>query len=127
MGRRFWVGVVLLVILIGVGIFSVISMDAICSPLENALLEAQALALDGDLARAISLAQQAKSSWDSNRDFMAILVDHAPMDDAEQLFSELDVYGKTGDKTHFAACCGSLAVMCRALVDAHAPAWQNLL
>ncbi len=127
MGRRFWVGVVLLLVLIGVGVFSVIAMDAICSPLENTLLEAQVLALDGDLARAIPLAQQAKSCWDSKRDFMAVLADHSPMDDVEQLFAELDVYGKFDDTAHFAACCGSLAIMCRAMVDAHAPAWPNLL
>ncbi len=127
MGRRFWFGILLLLILICLGIFALIAVDTICSPLESTLQQAQTLALEGDLERAIPLARQAKSRWESKRNFLAILADHSPMDDMEQLFAELEVYGKFQDETHFAACCGSLAILCRAMVDAHAPAWPNLL
>ena len=127
MGRRFWFGIFLLLILVALGIFSVIAVDTICSPLEKTLMQAQSLALDGDLERAIPLGLQAKSDWESKRNFLAVLADHSPMDDIEQLFAELEVYGKFQDKTHFAACCSSLAVLCHAMVDAHAPAWPNLL
>ncbi len=127
MGRRFWFGILLLLILIFLGIFSLVAVDTICSPLETTLLQAQSLALDGDLERAISLARQAKSDWESRRDLLAILADRSPMDDVEQLFAELEVYGKFQDETHFAGCCGSLAILCHAMVDSHAPAWPNLL
>lgn len=127
MGKRFWFGVILLLVLISVGIFSVVFMDRVCSPVADTLLLAQTLALEGDLSQAVPLAQQAKVQWDARRNLLAVLADHAPMDDMEQQFAELDVYGKQDDATHFAACCGTLAILCRAMVDAHAPAWQNLL
>ena len=35
------------------------------------------------------------------------------MDDVEQLFAEMEIYAKTEEKPHFAACCRQLGVMLR--------------
>lgn len=127
MEKRFWIGVVLLVLLLALGLGAAAGMRAVHEPGEALLEQAQELALSGDMTQAVNLSQQAQRRWQEGWSFTAATADHGPMDAVDQLFAELSVYGEAEDAAHFAACCGQLSVLLRAMYDAHSLTLWNLL
>ena len=43
------------------------------------------------------------------------------------LFAEMEIYAKTGEEPHFAACCQELAQRLQAMAEAHKFSWWNVL
>lgn len=127
MEKRFWFGLCLLAVLLAAGLLTAWSMERMHRPGEELLARAESLALSGDMEQAVSLARDAAGQWQKNRKRTACAADHAPMDDVDQLFAELEVYAKAEDAAHFAACCGGLSVLLRAMYDAHSLTFWNLL
>ena len=127
MEKRFYLGLIFLILLLVLGIGTSFAMKAIHEPVETLLAEAADLALNAGEAQAIPLAQQAYARWQKYHSFTASFADHSPMDDTDTLFQEMLVYGATGEIPHFAACCRELAVMARAMYDAHVFSLKNLL
>ncbi len=127
MGQRFYLGIGLLLILLFLGLFTAFGMEALHMPEAKLLKQAEELALSGDFTEAAHLASQAQARWDRYRHLTAAVADHTPMDEVERLFAEMEIYAKTQEKAHFAACCNQLQIMCQAMADAHSPAWWNLL
>ena len=127
MEKRFYLGLVFLLLLLGLGISISFAMKAIHEPVETLLAEAADLALKGEEAQALPLAQKAYDRWQKYRSFTASFADHSPMDDTDTLFQEMLVYGATGEIPHFVATCLELAVMTEAMYDAHAFSLKNLL
>ena len=127
MEKRFYLGLVILLVLLGLGIGAAAGMRAIHGPVEDLLDRAAALAQADDLESALPLASQAYLCWQKNHSITASLADHSPMDDTDTLFQEMLVYGQTGELPHFIACCRQLTVMVEAMYDAHAFSVRNLL
>lgn len=124
---RFWLGVCLLVLFLVLGIWVTCSMDSIHQPLSDTLQEAAEKSLSGDLETGIALAQQAREIWDSQWHSSAILADHAPMDDIDGLFAQMEIYARAGKAVDFAAYCARLSNLIAAMGEAHSPNWWNLL
>ena len=127
MEKRFYLGLGILLVLLGLGIGTAAGMKAIHEPSELLLEEAAAIAIDGRLEDALPLAQEAYRRWEHFHGLTASFADHSPMDDTDTLFQEMLVYGQTEEVPHFAACCRELAIMTRAMYDAHAFSLKNLL
>ena len=127
MGRRFWLGIFILVLFLLMGLGAAWGMKKIHFPGETALAQAADQAMAGDLSAAGASAMEAYDRWVKTRDLTASLADHAPMDDVEKLFAEMQVYADTGETPHFIACCRQLRVMLRAMYDAHSPSLWNFL
>ena len=127
MGRRFYIGVLLLVLLLALALTVNGITRAIYEPMEQRLRSAGEAALDQDWATALSLTDWAEACWQRYRHFTASVADQSPMDDADRLFGELSVYGRCRDREHFAATCQQLAVLCSAMGEAHSGAWWDLL
>ena len=127
MEKRFYLGLAILVVLLGLGIGTAAGMKVIHQPLENLLNQAADLAMDKNFEEALPLAREAYRRWQENHSITASLADHTPMDDTNTLFQEMLVYGQMGDIPHFAACCRELTVMMEAIYDAHAFSLKNLL
>ena len=127
MEKRFFFGVILLILLFAIGIAAGLGMRTVHHPAEKLLEQARELALSGDLSGAIALSEQAEDRWQKSWAFTAATADHGPMDDVDQLFAELSVYARAEDTAHFAACCGQLSVLLRAMYDAHSLTLWNLL
>ena len=49
------------------------------------------------------------------------------MDEVDALFAEMEIYARTGEQPHFAACCKELAQRLEAIADAHKFSWWNVL
>ena len=127
MEKHFYLGVGLLALLLIFGILAWVGMEAVHAPAEALLNRAAELALSGDMQTATALGRQAKSRWEQYRSVTASLADHAPMDDVEKLFAEMEVYAAAGESAHFASCCLQLSNMEKAMYDAHSLTGWNLL
>lgn len=125
--KRFWIGVCLLVLLLGIGIFTQIGMHRIHDPISRSLDAAAQAALAGDFSQAQALARDAQEIWTRNWHRTAAAADHEPMDRMDTLFAALQVYARQRDTDCFAATCVQLARLARAMGDAHAFNWWNLL
>ena len=127
MEKRFYLGLVILLVLLGLGIGASMGMKAIHAPVETLLDKAANLALEEKLDEALPLAQSAYAKWQKNHSVTASLADHTPIDDTDTLFQEMLIYGQTEEIPHFIACCRQLGVMLRSMYDAHRPTWWNFL
>lgn len=127
MGRRFWLGVGILVLFLGLGLGITWGMDAIHIPAEQALEQAAQKALDGQMDEAVMLARQAHERWDTFWKLTAGVADHSPIDQVDQLFAEMEVYAQAREEEHFAACCAQLSRLVGSMSDAHALSWWNLM
>ena len=127
MGQRFWLGVGLLVVLLAASLFATWGMEAIHKPAEQGMAAAAEAALAGDFPGAVAAANRVYDRWQTYRNCTAAFADHAPMDDVEALFAEMQVYAQAEEVPHFAACCNQLRTLLKAMSDAHTPTWWNFL
>ena len=127
MERRFWIGVLFLALLLVIGLLSAWGMYTLHQPGERLLERAKARALAGDMEEATALADQAYRRWEKYWVLTASAADHAPMDDVDSLFAEMQVFAAEGEKTHFAATCAQLSELLRAMHSAHSFTLWNLL
>ena len=127
MGKHFYMGLGILILLLVLGIGTTAVMQGIHEPVEADLAKAADLALADKLDQALPLAQEAYIRWQKYHSVTASFADHSPMDDTDTLFQEMLVYGQMAEVPHFAACCRELVVMTEAMYDAHAFSLKNLL
>ncbi len=126
MGRG-WFGVGILVVFLILALVVTGLMEKAhfptCALLEQAAEKAQTDAFD----KAVELGMEAKSRWEDQWNGTAAVADHSPMDEIDALFAEMEIYAKTGEKPHFAACCQELAQRLQAMAEAHKFNWWNIL
>lgn len=125
--RRFWIGVILLAVLLAAGLWTSRAMDRIHTPIGTLLDGAAEAAQQEDWSRAELLATQARDAWAQSRHTVAALADHTPMDELDGLFAQLPIFLRQRDTAHFAVTCAELSQLARAMGEAHAPDWWNLL
>ena len=125
--KRFLIGLVTLTLLFSVGLFAASTTDRMYAPVTRLLNKAAESALNGSFEEAIAQAEEAQALWDKHKNKTATMADHTPMEEIDLLFAEMDIYGKSEEKPHFAACCAQLASMVQNMADAHAMNLWNLL
>ena len=122
--KRIFLGLALLLALLGIAAVITVRMDRVYEPITNALRQA---AEADDWKKAAFLADQAKTRWEEQRRFTATVADHSPMDEIDGLFAELEIYLRQQEMPHFAATCRHLAMLTEAMGDNHALNLWNLL
>ena len=121
---RTWFGIFILLFLLIFG-FTVSSvLYHLQAPVASQLEDAAKQALSGDLHTGQTLAQKAHQNWLDRWRVTAAFSDHAPMDEIDSLFGQLDAYKNPQD---FAACCSRISVLVEAVWEAHQLTWWNLL
>lgn len=124
---RFWIGVALLGVFLGLGIWVTVAMDQVHEPISQALEEAAEQALAGDLEGGAALARQAKADWQEYWKGTASVADHGSMDEIDGIFGQLEAYAQAGRQVDFAAYCARLSRLVHAIGEAHGFNWWNLL
>ena len=124
---RFWIGIGLLAVFLTLGIGVTVAMEDIHEPMAELLEEAAEEALEGDMREASALADQAQRRWERFRKGTASVADHAPMDEIEGLFAQVQTFARAGRAEDFAAGCARLSSLVRAMSEAHGLGWWNLL
>lgn len=125
--KRLWIGIIILVILLGLGIGTTIFALRTNNSISEKLEQASEAALKGKWTEAKQLSLEAKDKWESCRKGTASIADHEPMEEIDDLFSQMEVYSKTRQQIPFSACCASLSVLIKAVGEAHAINWWSLL
>lgn len=125
--KRIFLGLALLLALLGIAAVITVRMDHVYEPITNALRQAAEAAEADDWKKAAFLADQAKTRWEERRRFTATVADHSPMDEIDGLFAELEIYLRQQEMPHFAATCRHLAMLTEAMGDNHALNLWNLL
>ena len=125
--KRGWLGVGLLVVFLLASVLISGLMTDAHIPTRDLLQQAVDTTLAGDFDRAVELGMAAKNRWERQWNGTAIVADHSPMDDIDALFAEMEIYAKTEEKPHFAACCRELAQRLQAMAEAHKFSWWNVL
>ena len=127
MERRFWYGLGILILLLGVGLWTARSLEKLHTPVKDSLEQAARAVMDGDMEKGVALAGQARTVWQQRRMLTTAVADHGPVEEIDSLFSQIQVYAQTGSTTDFAAYCARLAKLVAAVGEAHSLSWQNLL
>lgn len=127
MGGKGWLGVGLLLAVLAAGIFISQWMDTSVRPVADTLKQAQSAALSGKPEQAENLLRQAKQDWKESWSAVATVADHAPMEEIDSLFSQVEQYLRQGLKEDFAALCGRLLVLVEAVSEAQSPNLWNFL
>ena len=126
MGRG-WFGAAILTVFLAIGFVTSSAVENAHHPTEILLEQAAEAAISGDFAQGVSLGMEAKRQWQDHWNGTATVADHSPMDEVDALFAEMEVYAKTGEAPHFAACCKELSQRLQAVADAHRFSWWNIL
>ena len=124
---RFWFGIGLLLVFLIFGLWVAEAMDSGHMQISSMLEQAADAMLDGDPSRGIELAQQAYRRWQYHWHATAAVADHAPMDEIDSLFSQLQLYGSVRHQVDFAAYCTRLSRLIRAMGETHTLNWWNIL
>lgn len=116
--RRGLIGLGLLAALLALGIWTQSRMDALHTPIAEAMSQAGALAGQERWEEAGAIVQQAKQQWAQGRTLTAALADHQPMEDIESLMAQLDAFLQD-QEPDFGALCADIARRIDAMAAAH--------
>ena len=125
--KRLWIGVGILLVLLALGIGTTVFAVRTHEDISQTLEQASNAALRGRWAEAGELSLSAKNKWEACRKGTAAIADHEPMEQIDDLFSQMEVYLQTKQQIPFSACCASLSVLTKAIGEAHAINWWSLL
>ncbi len=124
--RRLWIGIVVLLVLLGLGLGSTAVMEGIPGALAQGMEQA-AEAAGNQWENAKALAGEAREQWEKYEHMIASLTDHEQLEELKGLFSELEVSMVWEDKGYFATVCARIASLAEALSESHTLHWWNLL
>ena len=125
--KRGWLGIGILTVFLALGLIISSLAAKAHTPTGYMLDQAAKKTLSGDFEGGIALGAEAKQRWQRQWNGTASIADHSPMDEVDALFAEMEIYARTGEQPHFAACCKELAERVRAIADAHKFSWWNVL
>lgn len=125
--KRCWFAVILLAALLVASLSVTDYMEAIHTPLAEAVGRAGTNAMAGDWAEARHILAQSRKNWEEKRNIIAVFADHEPMEEVDALFAQLEVAAEFQDGPGFASLCAHLRESLKAMGEAHGPSWWNLL
>ncbi len=123
---RYWyalIGVVLLIVIIGGGMFYV---NQVTNQMESLVKETQAMLKQENYEQAEHLLQDCKTLWDKKRNRLEAMVDHNLVDQVNIPLSEAQAYLQYGKTAHCVASCQRLLQTLRALRDGQQIGFYNL-
>ena len=123
--KRSWMGFVLLLILLLLGLFSTWKMKSIHEPIQVQLQQAAYWSSLEDWETAEAFFQRAEKNWRKSENFRACFADHNPIEDIDAAFAMLQVYCTAEEETAFEGACRELARKVAAVGEAHALVWWN--
>ena len=125
--RRFWIGVVILIVTLALGITVSVVMPKLQLPIRQQLEEAVTAAQQGDWSAAQALTEDALRRWERCRGFTAAVADHAPMESIDTGFAQTLAFLKQRDTEEFTASAAALARSVWAMASSQSIIWWNFL
>ena len=125
--KRLWLGLAILLILLMVGIGATVFMARFHNALSSDLEEAGEAVAEGDWTVALAMAEQAEERWERGKRAAAAFADHEPLEQVDNVFAQIRLYGQMKLEADYGAACIHLAELVRALGESHSLFWWNLL
>ena len=125
--KRCWFGFALLGVLLIGCLGAAAETDRFQAPICRALEQAEQAALAEDWDAALLSAGDARARWDRGWRWLAAVTDHAPMEELDSLYAQLEVAGTLRQGDEFASLCAVIRRCTHALADAHRADWWNVL
>ena len=125
--KRLWLGVAFLTLLLIFGIWQTVEISKIHSDLSKTLSDAALAARIRDWDTADTLSEAAQTQWDRYRKLTASFADHEPLEEAEQLFAELQICKGLSLEENYAVVCSDLSQICKAIGESFQISWWNVL
>lgn len=125
--KQSWIGLGILVVLLGSSLLITWSMDRIHAPVAADLDQAAECALLGDWENADRFFRQARQNWETWQGFRGCFADHTPLEEIQSQFDLLAVYSLFRENAAFAAECRAQARRVDAVGEAHGLVWWNVL
>ena len=125
--QRFWIGIIVLTVILVLGILLTLLFSHIHHPLAQQLRESAAAAQAENWEKATALARSARAEWEQYRYLISASADHEPLEQMEYLLEQLQFYADARHKADFCALCIRLAGLADAMADSQQVRWWNLL
>lgn len=125
--KRLILGILILAILLALGIIVSAVFCMIHEPTAQLLEDASKASLTENWKQATALTDQARQRWQDHWHFTATFADHAPMEEIDSLFAQLEVFAAEKNNQQFPALCARLSELTQAIADIHAFRWWTLL
>lgn len=125
--KRLWIGVTILLVLLALGIVTTHFTSHTTEEISEQLQLASGAVLLGHWEEAQTFSRRARAQWEAYHHWIAAVADHEPMEEIDDLFTQLEVYLQTRQQIPFSICCTSLSAMAKALGESHAVNWWSLL
>ena len=125
--KRIWIGIILLVVLLGAGLWISGFMQEAHGPVSRDVKLAGQLALEGQWDAARAFAKRGQDQWEEKWPVTAAIADHEPMDEIDALFAQLEAYAGAEDPVAYSALCAHLGSLLEALSQSHNCKWWNLM
>ncbi len=124
---RLWIGIGILVILLALGIAMLCISWNFYEDFSADLEQAGELALAGNWQAAVEKAEKGREKWEQYRCFWSASSDHEPVEQMQNLFSQLEIYQKRQLEVDFAAVCRNLVHLAEAIDESHSLRWWSIL
>lgn len=124
---RLWIGIGILVVLLAMGIGLLWGSGVYFEELSQDLEQAGELALAGNWQAAEEKAEKGREKWEQYRRFWASFTDHEPVEQMQNLFSQLELYQTRQLEVDFAAVCRNLVHLAEAIDETHGLKWWSVL
>ena len=124
---RLWIGIGILAILLAMGIGLLWGSGVFFEELSQDLLQAGDFALAGNWQAAGEKVEKSREKWEAYRPFWASFTDHEPVEQMQNLFSQLELYRARQLEVEFAAVCRNLVHVAEAIDESHSLKWWSVL
>ena len=125
--NRLWIGIAILFLIVAFGAGIWWGSAVFFHDFSREMAAAGEAAVAENWALAAQKAEKCRQKWDACRPLWASVTDHAPVEQIQLLFFQLELYEKQKLTTEFAACCRSLSKEAEARSESHGLAWWSVL
>lgn len=121
--KRLWIGIGLLSVLLLLGLLPEFLLVPRQERIARGFSQAAELSCRGQYDRAVNVAGQAAQIWHQQRDLVAAVTDHAPVEQMQLLLLRLE---QAEDPEAFADLCAQLSAAADAIAESHRLNWWSL-
>lgn len=125
--KHFYLGLGILMIILALGIIALGLIDRDLGKTADALERAFEASCQGDYDAAQTWAKSARQDWERGYGLTASLVDHAPLDEVNRIFFQMEASCAFGKWDEFARACRELMSLIGGIADREKPLYYNIL
>ena len=125
--NRLWIGVGLLAVLLAMGVGMLLVSLNFNEGFSESLEQAGQFAMSGNWTAAEKQLAVGKEKWQIYRRFWASSTDHEPVEEVQNLFSQLELFQARRLEVEFASACRALVNLAEAIDESHSLRWWSVL